>query len=114
MHRSVCGAVRDLRFAGRFFEQHSSGEVAIVVLTESAGGNNRWIPLGDHWSRERGAGRGEQGAGSLEQGAKSLEQGAASGLYLPGFLMSIGLVLMLLASGIWYFRRTERTFADVI
>jgi lipopolysaccharide transport system permease protein len=61
-----------------------------------------------------GAGSGEQGAGSLEQGAKSLEQGAASGLYLPGFLMSIGLVLMLLASGIWYFRRTERTFADVI
>jgi lipopolysaccharide transport system permease protein len=35
-------------------------------------------------------------------------------LYVPGFLLSIGLVGFLLASGIWYFRRTERTFADVI
>jgi lipopolysaccharide transport system permease protein len=35
-------------------------------------------------------------------------------LYGPGFMLSIGLVILLLASGIWYFRRTERTFADVI
>jgi lipopolysaccharide transport system permease protein len=35
-------------------------------------------------------------------------------LYWPGFALSIGLVILLLASGIWYFRRTERTFADVI
>jgi lipopolysaccharide transport system permease protein len=31
-----------------------------------------------------------------------------------GFLLSMGLVLLLLASGIWYFRKVERTFADVI
>jgi lipopolysaccharide transport system permease protein len=47
-------------------------------------------------------------------GAGSGEQGAGGELYLPGFLMSIGLVTLLLASGVWYFRRTERTFADVI
>lgn len=35
-------------------------------------------------------------------------------LYLPGLLLSIGLVVLLLVSGIWYFRKTERTFADVI
>jgi lipopolysaccharide transport system permease protein len=35
-------------------------------------------------------------------------------LYLPGFAISIVLVVVLLASGIWYFRKTERTFADVI
>ena len=35
-------------------------------------------------------------------------------LYLPGLLLAIGLVVTLLTSGIWYFRRTERTFADVI
>lgn len=35
-------------------------------------------------------------------------------LYMPGLLLSIGLVAVLLASGIWYFRKTERTFADVI
>jgi lipopolysaccharide transport system permease protein len=35
-------------------------------------------------------------------------------IYLPGFLLSNALVLLLLISGIWYFRRMERTFADVI
>jgi lipopolysaccharide transport system permease protein len=35
-------------------------------------------------------------------------------LYLPGLLVSIGLVALLLTSGIWYFRKMERTFADVI
>lgn len=40
--------------------------------------------------------------------------GGDTGLYLPGFLISIGLVVLGLTSGIWYFRRTERTFADVI
>ena len=29
-------------------------------------------------------------------------------------LMSCGLVVVLVASGIWYFRKMERTFADVI
>ncbi|MBP5973814.1 ABC transporter permease [Brasilonema sp. CT11] len=37
-----------------------------------------------------------------------------SKLYLPGFILSMGLASLLLASGIWYFRKTERTFADVI
>jgi lipopolysaccharide transport system permease protein len=35
-------------------------------------------------------------------------------LYWPGFILSLGLVVALLASGLWYFRKTERTFADVI
>jgi lipopolysaccharide transport system permease protein len=35
-------------------------------------------------------------------------------LYLPGFILSMGLVIFLLVSGIWYFRKMERTFADVI
>ncbi len=35
-------------------------------------------------------------------------------LYLPGFFLSLGLVILLLVSGIWYFRKMERTFADVI
>lgn len=37
-----------------------------------------------------------------------------SKLYLPGFMLSMGLVILLLVSGIWYFRKMERTFADVI
>ena len=35
-------------------------------------------------------------------------------LYWPGLLASIALTLILCFSGSWYFRRMERTFADVI
>jgi lipopolysaccharide transport system permease protein len=40
--------------------------------------------------------------------------GGQSQLYVPGFLLSIILVLTFLVSGVWYFRKTERTFADII
>jgi lipopolysaccharide transport system permease protein len=40
--------------------------------------------------------------------------GGESRLYVPGFLLSLALVGVLFVSGIWYFRKTERTFADVI
>lgn len=40
--------------------------------------------------------------------------GGNSQLYLPGFILSMVLVFLLLVSGIWYFRKMERTFADVI
>ncbi len=40
--------------------------------------------------------------------------GSESNLYLPGFLLSLALVILLLISGIWFFRKMERTFADVI
>ncbi|MEI2582814.1 ABC transporter permease [Scytonema sp. PRP1] len=40
--------------------------------------------------------------------------GGESYLYLPGFVLSLGLVALLFFSGIWYFRKMERQFADVI
>lgn len=40
--------------------------------------------------------------------------GETAKIYLPGFILSIGLVILLLASGVRYFRAYERTFADVI
>lgn len=40
--------------------------------------------------------------------------GGQTTLYLPGFLLSIGISLLLLVVGIRYFRNTERGFADVI
>jgi lipopolysaccharide transport system permease protein len=40
--------------------------------------------------------------------------GGNSQLHWPGFGLSLGLVGLLFFSGIWYFRKTERTFADVI
>jgi len=40
--------------------------------------------------------------------------GGATPLYWPGFVLSAVLVVLLSVTGLWYFRRTERTFADVI
>jgi lipopolysaccharide transport system permease protein len=40
--------------------------------------------------------------------------GNASNFYLPGFLISIVLSLAVLGFGIWYFRKLERSFADII
>jgi len=35
-------------------------------------------------------------------------------LYLPGFATSLVTIVLLICSGIWYFRKTEKTFADII
>lgn len=40
--------------------------------------------------------------------------GGASPLYLPGFFASLAIVALFLWLGIAYFRRTEKTFADLI
>lgn len=40
--------------------------------------------------------------------------GGRADLHLGGLALSIALVAALLVSGLWYFRRTERSFADVI
>ncbi len=40
--------------------------------------------------------------------------GGDTPLYWPGFLVSLVLVSLLLVTGVMYFRKTERTFADVI
>jgi lipopolysaccharide transport system permease protein len=37
-----------------------------------------------------------------------------SRFYLPGFFLSVGVVAVSLFLGTWYFRRTERTFADLL
>jgi len=40
--------------------------------------------------------------------------GGEHALYLPGLALSVVTVVLLVMSGVWYFRRTERTFADII
>jgi lipopolysaccharide transport system permease protein len=34
--------------------------------------------------------------------------------YLPGFFLSLLVVGVFLILGIWYFRKTEKSFADII
>lgn len=40
--------------------------------------------------------------------------GSSVPLYLPSVAISGAMIVLLLVGGIWYFRRTERTFADII
>jgi lipopolysaccharide transport system permease protein len=40
--------------------------------------------------------------------------GGHSELYLPGLAVSCAVAVILLFSGVWYFRKTERQFADII
>jgi lipopolysaccharide transport system permease protein len=40
--------------------------------------------------------------------------GGEHGIYLPALLISMASSLVLLATGVWYFRKMERSFADVI
>jgi lipopolysaccharide transport system permease protein len=40
--------------------------------------------------------------------------GGASTFYLPSFLVSLTVAAIMLGLGIWYFRKIERTFADII
>jgi lipopolysaccharide transport system permease protein len=40
--------------------------------------------------------------------------GGTNHIYVPGFLLSIIVTFSLLFYGIWYFRKTERSFADII
>ena len=40
--------------------------------------------------------------------------GGETKLYWLGFMLSLGLVSLLFFSGLWYFRKMERSFADVI
>jgi lipopolysaccharide transport system permease protein len=40
--------------------------------------------------------------------------GGESGLYLPGFALSLAVVALFLWLGVSYFRRTERSFADLV
>mgnify|MGYP001791838930 CR=1 FL=1 len=40
--------------------------------------------------------------------------GGESNIYMPGFLLSLALVTFILITGVRFFRKTERTFADII
>lgn len=40
--------------------------------------------------------------------------GSKTNIYISGFLISILICILFLIIGIWYFRKTEKTFADII
>ena len=40
--------------------------------------------------------------------------GKSHAIYMPGFVLSVAVALICFAAGLWYFRKMERSFADVI
>ncbi len=40
--------------------------------------------------------------------------GGENTIFWPGFALSVAMVILMVWTGIWYFRRTEKTFADLI
>lgn len=40
--------------------------------------------------------------------------GGDTTLYMPGFILSVVISILFLILGIWYFRKTEKSFADII
>ena len=40
--------------------------------------------------------------------------GPPAAIFLPGFCISMAMIVLLAVTGVWYFRSTERAFADVI
>ncbi len=40
--------------------------------------------------------------------------GGQTAIYMPGFVVSVVISLLFLIIGVWYFRKTEKTFADII
>ncbi|MCZ8108125.1 MAG: ABC transporter permease [Burkholderiales bacterium] len=38
--------------------------------------------------------------------------GSSAAVYWPGFILSLGVIALMLTLGIWFFRKTERSFAD--
>ena len=63
---------------------------------------------------ERGVLVQPQSGGRRDRRLPLVSLGGESQLYLPGFLVSLGVVAFFLWLGITYFRRTERSFADLI
>jgi lipopolysaccharide transport system permease protein len=41
-------------------------------------------------------------------------QGGTSKIYMPGFILSMGVILVIVIYAIWHFRKMERGFADFI
>ncbi|CAM2829706.1 ABC transporter permease [Rariglobus hedericola] len=52
-------------------------------------------------------------AGVIDGFRWSLLQGQQS-IYMPGLFMSVGITLLLVCTGVRYFRKVERSFADII
>ena len=110
LHRALRCAVRPVCIAGGLSSTIIPQNMALLYSLNPMVGvidGFRWAILG---------GQGKLSRPSLAAATPSADQLAAAGatLYWPGLAASVIIVLGLCVTGVWYFRRTERTFADVI
>ena len=88
LRRAISRSVWHVSLACVFQQRVGAGALSFLVRLESDGGRDRRIPLGAAWRKIRTRSR---------------------------QLLAIRRVgVRLLVSGIWYFRRTERAFADLV
>ena len=89
LYHPVRGAVRSLCFSGRIQQQGSPGAMATALqpLNPMVGviDGFRWCILGGN-----------------------------SPIYMPGFMLSLAIIAFFLWLGVSRFRKTEKTFADLI
>jgi len=93
---------RDFRFIVPFIVQYGFLASPLVLATSDV--PERWRLV---WSLNPMVGIIDGFRWCLLGGEKNL-------MYWPGFALSLLSVTVLIVSGFWYFRKTERTFADVI
>lgn len=97
---------RDVRFILQFLVQFGLYASPVVLLTSKVPEWWHDIPVRALYSLNPAVG--------IIDGFRWCLLGRENVIYLPGMAVSVGVVVMLLVTGLWYFRRTERTFADNI
>jgi len=97
---------RDFRFIVPFIVQFGLYASPVVLMTDRVPLVWHGLPLRLIYSLNPAVG--------LIDGFRWSLLGGQNLIFGPGMAVSLGMVVLLLWSGLWYFRRAERSFADVI
>ena len=91
---------RDFRFITPFILQIGMFVTPVGYRTDSLPNWRDWLALNP--------------LAGVVDGVRWCLLGGRTDIYLPGLVLSILVAIFLLITGVWYFRRTERQFADLI
>ena len=97
---------RDVRFILQFIVQFGLYASPVILMTSKVPEWWHGIPARAVYSLNPAVG--------IIDGFRWCLLGGENVIYWPGFVVSLSVVVGLLFTGVWYFRKTERTFADNI
>ena len=97
---------RDVRFILQFLVQFGLYASPVILMTSKVPEWWHGIPTRAVYSLNPAVG--------IIDGFRWCLLGGENVIYWPGFAVSLAVVVLVLLTGIWYFRKTERTFADNI